>query len=261
MDKSLLLAASFGTTYQDTCEKNIGAVEDHLAAVFPQWAVRRAFTSAIVRKVLAKRGIEVDDVPAALEKAKEEGFRRVVIQPTHLLYGVEYEKLQAQAKSYEGDFGAMAIGGPLLADYQDMLAVCDALSCAFPPEKGRALVLFGHGTHHYVNPVYAAMQTAFRLGGRKDVFVGTVEAWPTIEDVLDQLLAGDYQSVTLTPLMLVAGDHAENDMLGEDSWKSLLEESGFAVTGVLRGLGEYPAIRRIYEDHARKAMDQYVSHG
>ena len=252
MNKMLLLVVSFGTTHEETCEKNIAAVERALAAAYPGREVRRAFTSNRVRKALAGRGMAIDDVPTALQKAREEGFANVAVLPTHLLYGREYDKLCAQAARETASFESLHVAPPLLADKEALYALAETLAAAFPPQEGTALALMGHGTDHLVNPVYAALQTIFRLLGREDVFIGTVEAWPTLEDVALQLQRGGYRRVVLTPLMLVAGDHAVNDLAGEgeDSWKSVLQSQGLETEIVLRGLGEYEAIRALYIRHA-----------
>lgn len=256
MERKLLLCVSFGTTHGETCQKNIGTVEDNLARAFTDYEVRRAFTSGMVRKVLEKKGERVDDVPGALEQAGQEGFHQVVILPTHLLYGVEYEKLCRQAQPYQAQFKKLAIAPPLLAQTDDLQEVARVLSAAFPAQPGQAVVFMGHGTTHYTNPVYAAMQTVFRLQGRRDIYVGTVEAWPEIHDIQAQLDQGEYSKVLLAPFMLVAGDHAKNDMAAEEnSWRHQLTQAGYQVEVCLQGLGEYPAICRLYQAHAAKAMD------
>jgi sirohydrochlorin cobaltochelatase len=257
VNKTLLLTVSFGTTHAETCRKNITAVENQLQEAFPGVEVRRAFTSGIIRKVLQKRGIAIDDVPTALEKAAAEGFTQVVLQPTHLLYGEEYDKMCQQAAEYQDRFSSFAIAKPLLADTGDLQDTAEALALAFPETNDTALVLMGHGTTHFVNPIYAAMQTVFRLAGRQDIFIGTVEAWPGIEEILQQLQNAGYTKVNLTPFMLVAGDHATNDMASDDpdSWKTLIEQQGIQVTALLRGLGEYPEIRQIYVRHAKDKLN------
>lgn len=258
-EKSLLLVTSFGTTDEATCNKNITAVETHLAHAFPDFTVRRAFTSEIIRKILAKRGTFVPNVPEALKQAQLDGFSTIIVAPTHLLYGIEYDKLCEQVESCRDLFERpISIAKPLLASTEDIQELVHTLSDAFASAADTALALMGHGTHHYVNAVYAALQTAFNLAGRKDVLVGTVEAWPGIDEIVAQLKEGRYTKVTLAPLMLVAGDHAQNDMAGtdEDSWKSLLQKNGFNVEVVLRGLGEYELVRAQYEQHVRDALEQ-----
>lgn len=258
MNRQLLLATSFGTTFAETCEKNIGAVEQALADSLPDWEVHRAFTSGMVRRALEKKGTYIDDVPSALEKAVKEGVKKAAILPTHLLYGEEYEKLCGQAEKYQYDFETIQIGKPLLASTEDMLAVVEILSKTYPQKAGRCYVFMGHGTTHYVNPVYAALETMFRYQGRDDVFVGTVEAYPDIHTLADSVVKTGFSEATIAPLMLVAGDHAVNDMAGEeeDSWKSILTAKGLKVNIVLQGLGEYPEIRGLYIKHAKEVTEK-----
>lgn len=252
MSEQVMIVASFGTTHTQTCEKNIGAVEQHIAAAFPAWRVARAFSSNMVRAALAKRGTQVDDLPTALEKAERAGARQVAVLPTHLLYGEEHEKLCAQAAGYGGSFHRLQVGVPLLANTADMQAIVRVLAEVFPAGAGRCTVLMGHGTAHYVNPVYAALNYMLAMAGRPDIILGTVEAYPAMDQVLQQLKAGRYRSAVLAPFMLVAGDHAQNDMAGAeaDSWKNVLEGQGLQVEVLLKGLGEYAAVRNIYAAHA-----------
>ena len=257
MAKDILVAVSFGTTYDGTRKKNIEALEEHLAKAFPEWEVQRAFTSNMVRARLAKKGVLVDDLPALLEKAKQAKAGKIALLPTHLIYGEEYEKMCAQAEGFRQDFTRLAIGKPLLASTHDNLRVAKIFADLYPPEKEQCVILMGHGTRHYVNPVYAGLDYIFRDLGRDDILVGTVEAYPGIEQVLVQVKEKGYKKATLAPLMLVAGDHAQNDLAGEDedSWKSILQAAGIEVDVVLRGLGEYPEILELYEEHGRELVD------
>ena len=251
MSKKLLVAASFGTTFGETCERNIGAVERAIAAALPEYDVARAFTSGMVRRALAKRGVLTDDVPAALARAKEQGYETVKVLPTHLLYGVEYDKMCRQCAE-SAAYADVAVGKPLLAGTEDLLEVVRVLAGAYPRRENTCVVLMGHGTEHYVNPVYAALDYMFAAQGRPDVIVGTVEAYPGIVQVRGR--AGGYKEAVLAPLMLVAGDHARNDMAGSgaDSWQSVLEADGVAVRPVLRGLGELAGICGLYAKHAHE---------
>lgn len=258
MDK-LLIIASFGTTHRDTYIKNIEAIERHITNLFPDWNVETAFTSSVVINALAKKGKKINDVPAALKNAQLNGIKEVAILPTHLLYGIEYEKLCGQAEQYRNAFERLHIGSPLLASTNDLLEITDIISKEFHAEDGQCIVLLGHGTQHYVNPVYAALEYMFRQNGRNDIFVGTVEAYPSIEQVLHQIKQGKYSRVLLTPFMLVAGDHAANDMAGEkDSWKSTMEENGLEVNTVMRGLGEIPHVQKMYENHAHALLKYFA---
>ena len=181
----------------------------------------------------------------------------MVIQPTHLTPGDEYDKLCRIAAGYADRFDRMRVARPLIASPEDLLAVANVVLAHYPPRVDRALLLMGHGSGHIANMIYPALQTAFRLLGAGSVYVGTVEGWPGIEDCLAQLRESGPRTVDLAPLMLVAGDHAMNDMAGDepDSWKSLLEAEGFAVCCHLEGLGVWPEICGHYEQHLRAACE------
>ena len=255
--KQALLTVSFGTSHRQTREKTIEAIEKQLSENFPDYEVRRAFTSGMIMNVLKKRdNIYIDNVTEAMEKLKEEGFDRVVIQPTHIINGDEYDKLKRQAKAFEADFARISIGAPLLTESSDYEKVCEGIMSQFPEiTEGQALVLMGHGTGHFADAAYAALDYRFKALGYGNVFVGTVEGYPELEDVMSHVKKYAPEKVMLLPLMVVAGDHAVNDMAGDDegSWKSEFEAEGFAVECILKGLGEFRAIRDIYTEHALEA--------
>ena len=258
--KQALLMVSFGTSYPETLEKNIAALEREAAATFPGWTVRRAFTSGMILRKLARRdGTAPDNVPAALTRLAEEGYEAVAVQPTHILNGDEYDKLRAQAAPFEGRFARFAVGAPLLTTLEDYRATADALMASLPaPAEGEALVFMGHGTGHAANPAYCQLEYLLHDLGWKGAFFGTVEGYPTLDEVLRRLREHPgIKRVTLHPFMLVAGDHAAHDMAGKehDSWKSRLEGAGYPVSCVLKGLGEYPALRAIFLAHARAAIE------
>lgn len=256
MKKQAILLAHFGTSHADTREKTIGAVEREAKAAFPDWEVRGAFTSGMILRILKKQGICLQSVPEALETLLKEGFERVVIQPTHMICGEEYDKLRMQAEPYREKFPEFSVGKPLLSSTEDMREICRFYDREFPRQQGEALVLMGHGTTHFANAVYPAMSYIFDEMGFSNILVGAVEGYPDIEIVRKELKRLDVRKVTVTPLMLVAGDHAVNDMASEepDSWKSLLESDGYEVTPVVRGLGEYAEVRKLYLSHIRQAM-------
>lgn len=247
--------ASFGTTYDATRASCIDAVVADVAAAFPGAASCQAYTSSVVRRVLAGRGVEVPDVRGALGLLADEGVRDAVVQPGHLMPGREYDKLCRQAQACRGLFDRLRVGAPLLSGSEDVDALLRAVAARHPARPGRAVVLMGHGTDHFANVVYEALGFHAQVIGRPDVFVGTVEGYPTL-DVIMRLMEGrGFSHVLLAPLMLVAGDHAENDMAGEgqDSWASRLRAAGYEVACDLHGLGELPAVRRMYVDHALAA--------
>ena len=253
--KQAVVCVSFGTSVPAGRE-NITAVENVLRHSAQDRIFISAFTSGVIRRILKERGETVYSVAEALEELWKQGVTEVLVQPTHILCGHEYDKLKREAEPWRDKFDALRIGRPLLTDTGDLQTLAAVLSAAYPHQAGETLVLFGPGTDPAANLVYPALQTAFYLAGRPDVLVGTVEGWPAFEDVLAQLKAQDRKSVHLVPLMLVAGDHALHDMAGDtpDSWKSRLEAEGFTVRSTLRGLGVMPAVQDMYRTHLEEDL-------
>ena len=255
-----LLVLSFGTSFNDSRRLNIGAIESDLETAFPDYSVRRGFTANIVIDHIQSRdGIKMDDVDEAMNRAVDNNVKNLVIQPTHLMNGLEYQELEEQVAQYADAFDKIAIGKPLLTSEDDFKRVEQALvDWTSEYDDGETAICFmGHGTEAESNEVYQKMQDLLTADGHDNYFVGTVEASPSLEDVLAKVKAGSYKRVVLEPLMVVAGDHANNDMAGEeeDSWKTTFEDAGYEVTCLLRGLGENEAIRQIYVEHAQAAMD------
>jgi len=252
--KKAILAVSFGTSYDDTRAKTIEAVELDFQETYPDIPVERAITSGMIISSLNNRGIKILNVCEAMEKLLLEGFDEVFVQPTHIIEGDEYDKLREDVLKFKDRFNAIKIGKPLLSALQDKKAVVEIISEQFPLLENEALVLMGHGTGHAVNEVYSEMNSLFHSMGNTSVFVGTVEATPTLDDVIVQLKAGGYTKVILTPFMLVAGDHANNDMAGD--WKLVIEQNDISVTPIVKGLGEYPKIRSLYLKHLESVMEE-----
>lgn len=255
-----LLVVSFGTSFNDSRRLTIGAIEDTMEAAFPEFAVRRGFTSNIIIDHVQRRdGILIDDVNAALTRAVDNGVKTLVVQPTHLMNGLEYNDIVDEVAQFADAFDKVVFGEPLLTSDADFQRVADAIVewTADYDDGETAIVFMGHGTEADSNAVYARMQNVLIEGGNTNYFIGTVEAAPTLDDVLAAVQAGDYKRVVLEPLMVVAGDHANNDMAGdeEDSWKTVFESAGYEVECIIRGLGENKAIRQIYADHAQAAID------
>lgn len=251
MGKKALLCVSFGTSYPETLDKTIGAIERTLGEAFADYEVRRAFTSSmIIRKIARRDGIQIDDVPAAMQKLADEGFREVLVQPTHFMPGYEYDKAAAAVRPFAGKFEKLSLGKPLVWDMADREALAEILA-ELSKAEDTATVWMGHGTEHDANAVYTELQKLVPAA----CVVGTVEAAPTLEDVLARVKATGLRRVVLRPMMMVAGDHATNDMAGdeEDSWKSVFTREGFEVTCIQEGLGEVPAIRSRFVSHAMKA--------
>jgi len=253
-----LLVVSFGTSFNDSRRLTIGAIEQALEDAFPDWSVRRGFTAQIVIDHIQRRDGEViDNVTQALDRAADNGVKRLIVQPTHLMDGFEYSDLVDEVAQYADAFESIQIGKPLLTSDEDFKLVAQAMKDATAQyDDGKTAICFmGHGTEAESNAVYAKMQQVMTDAGYANYFVGTVEAAPSLDDVLNAVKAGEYERVVLQPMMIVAGDHANNDMAGdgEDSWKSAFEKEGYQVECVLKGLGEYEAIRQIFVDHVRDA--------
>ena len=258
--ESELLVVSFGTSFNDSRRLTVGAIEAALEAAFPAWSVRRGFTSQIIiDHVFSRDGEVIDNVTQALDRAVDNGVKTLVVQPTHLMNGFEYTDLVDELATYADAFEAIAVGEPLLTTDEDFAAVADAIveATAAYDDGETAICFMGHGTEADSNGVYAKMQTVLTDKGCANYFVGTVEATPSVEDVLALVQAGNYKKVVLRPLMIVAGDHANNDMAGDDkdSWKSIFEAAGFEVTCVVEGLGQLEAVQNLFVQHAQTAVD------
>lgn len=253
-----LLVVSFGTSYNDNRAATIGAVESAMETAFPDYAVRRGFTSNIIIEHIQRRdGVVIDDVALALARAKANGVKNLLVQPTHLMNGYEYGDLVKELEGCVSDFESVRIGAPLLTTDEDFAAVAQAMvDAAAGYDDGKTAVCYmGHGSEAAANGIYARMQQHLTGSGHDNFFVGTVEAEPTAEDLVKLVKAAGYEKVVLRPMMIVAGDHANNDMAGddEDSWKSVFTAAGFQVTCEINGLGELEAIQQLLAAHAGEA--------
>lgn len=253
--KQALVIVSFGTSVP-TAQKSIMEVEQALISAVPGADVCKALTSPTIRRKLIARGQDAYSLEEVLQKLASADYDLVVVQPTHFLYGFEYDRIKSTVQSYADRFAKLVLGKPLMADTQDLQEVSEILREEYPPSE-EALVLMGHGTEHFSNMVYPAFQTALRLTGYHGAYVGTVEGWPCITDVIGQMKADGKHSALLVPMMLVAGDHARNDMAGEepDSWKSQLEAQGITVRCHMEGLGSLPKIQDLYCRHLQELLD------
>ena len=257
-----LLVVSFGTSYNDSRRLTIGAIEKKLAEEFPDYSVRRAFTSQIIiDHVQSRDNVKIDNVKEALDRAVANNVKTLVVQPTHLMKdGLEYTDLVTEIADYADAFEHLEIADPLLTEDSDFEAVAAAITEATAQyDDGETAICFmGHGTEAESNMIYSKMQTLLTDRGFANYYVGTVEASPSLEDLLALVKQGGYKKVVLEPLMVVAGDHANNDMAGDEdgSWKKEFEKAGYEVECILQGLGENEAIRGIYADHARAAIER-----
>ena len=259
--KPVILVVSFGTSYRETREKTIDAIEEAIAAAYPDYEIRRAFTSQTIINILSRRdGIKIDNVDQAMRRLVRDKVTDLIVQPTLVMNGFEYDDTMAEIKPYERRFTRIRYGLPLLISDQDFTDVASALieNTRQYHADDTAVVFMGHGTEHNANEVYTRLERLLKTQGNERYFVGTVESPPTIEDIIPGLHNLGVKKAVLLPLMIVAGDHANNDMAGEeeDSWKSILEEEGYTVTPVLRGLGEYPEMQRLFIRHVSEAIRQ-----
>lgn len=259
-DKEILVV-SFGTSYSNSRHVTIGAVEDAIREAYPDYQVRRAFTSQIIIDKLKKEeNIEIDNVKQALDRAVANGVKTLVVQPTHLMNGLEYNDLKKELDKYKDKFDKIALGEPLLTSDEDFKQVIAAITNDTKEylDGETAICFMGHGTEADSNKVYATLQEKLKAAGYNDYFVGTVEATPTVDDLIAKVKeSGKYKRVILQPLMVVAGDHANNDMAGDEegSWATKFKAAGFEVKPVLRGLGQNYDIEKIYLEHVKAAID------
>ena len=277
-----LLVVSFGTSFNDSRTADIGGIEKALQTAYPDWSVRRAFTAQIIiNHVQARDDEKIDNMDQALQRAVDNGVKNLVVQPTHLMHGAEYDELTEAVESYKDKFESVTIAEPLLGEVgdsddavnDDKKAVAEAItaeavktagydSLEVAEADGTAFVFMGHGTSHTAKISYSQMQSQMNDLGYDNVFIGTVEGKPedtACEAVIEKIKEAGYKKVVLRPLMVVAGDHANNDMAGddEDSWKSQFEASGAfdKIDTQIAGLGEISAIQDLYVAHTKAAMD------
>ena len=278
-----ILVVSFGTSFNDSRAEDIGGVEKALQAAYPDWSVRRAFTAQIIiNHVQARDDEKIDNMDQALERAVDNGVKNLVVQPTHLMHGAEYDELTEAVENYKDKFESVKIAEPLLGEVgadetainEDKAAVAEAItaeavktagfdSLDAAKEEGTAFVFMGHGTSHTAKISYSQMQTQMEQLGYDNVFIGTVEGEPedtSCESVIEKVSAAGYKNVILRPLMVVAGDHANNDMAGsdDDSWLSQFKASGKfdKIDTQINGLGEIEGIQKLYVEHTAAAMSK-----
>ena len=275
-----LLVVSFGTSFNDSRVADIKSIEDALQEANPDWSVRRAFTAQIIiNHIQARDGEKIDNMEQALERAVANGVKQLVVQPTHLMHGAEYDEMCAAIDKVRDQFESVEIAEPMLGEVgndatvinADKEAVAKAVvaaalsesgyeSTAAAKEAGVAYVLMGHGTAHVAKVTYSQMAAQMDKLGYENVFIGTVEGEPedtSCEAVIAAVKEAGYTTVVLRPLMVVAGDHANNDMAGadEDSWKTMFEAAGFTVNCQISGLGRIADVQALYVAHTKAAID------
>ena len=251
--KKAILVVSFGTSHNATREKTIGAIENDIKNSFTDFRVRRAFTSERVINIIQKNeNITVDNVKAAMEKLYLDGIEEVHVQPTHIVNGEEYEKTLSMLKEFNDKFKSIVIGAPLLTSLKDFEESCNAIiDRTRYIKKDQVLLLMGHGTGHKADTAYIKLEKTFESMGYDNYLVATVEGNIKLENVILRLKSMNPTTIYLIPFMVVAGEHAINDMCGEDedSWESILKKEGFNVQVIVEGLGENPDIRKVYKNH------------
>ena len=275
-----LLVVSFGTSFNDSRVADIKSVEDALQEANPDWSVRRAFTAQIIiNHIQARDGEKIDNMTQALDRAVANGVKNLVVQPTHLMHGAEYDEMCEAIEAYKDQFESVSIAEPMLGEVgsdatvinADKEAVAKAITAAAVSEAGfesleaakdagTAFVFMGHGTAHVAKVTYSQMQAQMQNLGYENVFIGTVEGEPeetSAEAVIEAVKAAGYTNVVLRPLMVVAGDHANNDMAGseDDSWKTMFEAAGFTVDCQISGLGEIADVQALYVAHTKAAIE------
>lgn len=258
-DKAILVV-SFGTSYNDSRNITIGGIESAINERFPDYEVRRAFTAQIIIDKLKERdNIEIDNVTEALDRLVADGIKALIVQPTHLMHGYEYDDLVAVLDTYKNKFDSIAIGEPLLTSDKDVAAViaCITSRTSSYVNDSTAIVFMGHGTEHEANAIYAKLQEKITAAGYSNYIIGTVEATPSLDDVITAVKAAGCTRVVLEAMMVVAGDHANNDMAGDEdgSWKKEFEAEGIKVQSILQGLGQFNEIQDIYVQHVQAAID------
>ena len=253
-----ILVVSFGTSYEASRKATIEKIEQDIADAFPDYRIYHAWTSKFIISVLKKRdGIFIPTVCEAIEQMIHDGIRTLIVQPTHILDGIENNVMKEAVLSYKDSFDQIVFGSPLLATSEDETRAIAAVTSEFKNLKETdALVLMGHGTTHQINTAYSELDRHFKSLGHSNVFIGTVEADPTIHDLVKEVTELHPTAIYLTPFMIVAGDHAHHDMAGDspDSWVGQFHAAGFEVCPVIKGLGEYTGIRAIFIDHIKKAI-------
>ncbi len=254
--KKAILLVSFGTSFTETREKNITSIYNDIKKVYPDFMHYEGWTSTMILRKLKGMGTEIDYIAEALERAIADEVTHLYVLPTHLLYGDEYNKMLDCIKAVENEFEKIAVAKPLFANDDDMCELLKILNEQNPTSNDEAFVLIGHGSEHFSNIAYGALDCYAKHLGLDNIFVSTLEAIPTTEMVLKAVQKAGYKKALLTPLMLVAGDHATNDIFSdeEDSCTTIFENAGVEVRKQFKGLGEYEQIRKMYIEHLNAVM-------
>lgn len=262
LDEKAILLVSFGTSHIGTKKKTLDHLKEIVTTRFQEAKVYEAYTSKTILRILKEReNLKIDSIKEALERIRMDGKKKLIVQPTHLLCGIEYETIVDAIRQYKEWFDEILLGTPLCSYTRDYQVIVEQLPKVFKAFKEReALILMGHGTNHPSNACYGALNDMFQYSEHPDTYLGTVEAYPTIEDIIQRIEGKGYQKVYLAPFMMVAGEHANNDMIGESpsSWERQLKNGGYEVEVILKGLGEYPFIEDLLCEHIKTAKRVFL---
>lgn len=259
MSKKALMIVSFGTSF-DEAMPAIVHIEETCRRAFPEYDFYRAFTSGmIIRKLKKTKNVQIDNPQEVMEKLAAQGYDEVLCQPTHIINGMEYEKMMGMLRPYKEQIPVIRVGKPLLTEEEDYRKACQIVmqELSAPLAKDEAFVLMGHGTEHYANSAYCQFENMLRDLGYENTYVGTVEGFPGLDYVIRRMKIRGIRKVYLMPLMIVAGDHARNDLAGAeaDSWDSLLRAEGFETEIFLKGMGEIDGIADLFVEHLQAAEE------
>lgn len=254
--KKAIIVLSFGTSYEETLEKNIIALEERVKEEFSDYLHFSAFTSPRVIKKLAERGIFKDNLEQTLEKIHNSSVTEVTILVTHLILGIEYESIENTVAQWQGKFEKLTVSKPLFSSQDDIRKISHILDHSVSVEKETAILLVGHGTSHDVNFIYEVIDILAKESGLEHFFVSTLENYPSVSTLIPKMRKNGYQKVHILPLLFVAGNHVHLDIISEDeeSVSSILKKDGFSVTYEIKGLGEYPEIQDIYVNKCRELL-------
>jgi len=261
VSKKAILVVSFGTSFIESREKSLDKTRDVIMEAYPEYDGFYAFTSQIIIDVYKNRdGIHIMNVDEAISEIYKKGYGEVLVVPTLIINGEEYDQMVDSIRPFEDKFSKIVISKPLLTSVSDYDRVTDALIKELPiVDDNTAVIYMGHGTPHFANSAYPMLDYVFKHKGYKNIYVGTVEGSPTLQNIIDDISSEDYKNILLLPLMMVAGDHANNDLAGDeaDSWKMVFKSLGYNVDYILKGIGQLPAIRQIFVDHSKEALEEY----
>ena len=262
MGKKALLVVSFGTSFEEALPAIVN-IEETCKKAFPDYDFYRAFTSGmIIRKWARTKNVIIHNPDEVMKRLVAEGYEEVICQPTHIINGLEYDKMMNMLLAYKNQIPTIKVGTPLLTEEEDYKEACEIVMQELekPLAKDEAFVFMGHGTEHFANSAYSQFENMLRDLGHESTYVGTVEGFPGLDYVIRRLKIRDIKKVYVMPLMIVAGDHAQNDLAGADpdSWMNRLSSEGYEVTPVLKGLGEYPQVRQILVEHVQQAMNASI---